>query len=120
MSPILVAAVIATILALLGYSLATWTIFRSTAKSRKQLIYYWLGFLFDLSGTIGMAIIAGGVHLNAHGIYGYSALIFMLVMCLWLTLLPMDGNFRLFKKVSLIAWLFWVGSFFSGMIQGMN
>lgn len=120
MSPILVAAVIATILALLAYSLATWTIFRSTVKSRKQMIYYWLGFLFDLSGTIGMAIIAGGVHLTAHGIYGYSALTVMLVICLWLTRLPVDGNFGLFKKVSLIAWLFWLGSFISGMMQGMN
>jgi|WetSurMetagenome_2_1015567.scaffolds.fasta_scaffold785413_2 uncharacterized repeat protein (TIGR03987 family) len=120
MSLILTIAVIVTILALIFYSLATWNVFRSTSKNKIQQVTYWIGFACDLSGSIGMAIIAGGMHFNQHSIFGYTALLLMMVICLWLTHLPENANFKLFKTSSLVAWVIWVGSFISGMIRGMQ
>jgi uncharacterized repeat protein (TIGR03987 family) len=120
MPVILLIAVIVTVLALIAYSIATWMVFKSGQKNKKQLAAYWIGFVFDLSGSIGMAIMAGGMHLNPHSIFGYSALLVMFALCIWLTCLPVSGNFSLFKKASLAAWLIWVGSFVSGMAQGMR
>lgn len=82
-----------------------------------HLGFFWGGLVFDTLGTETMSRLAGGFHLNWHGITGLLALILMGVHAIWATTTLLRGNasaLQDFHKFSLTVWGFWLIPFAIG------
>ena len=106
------------ILILFAFALYTLVIFLEKVNRRLKpwmVIVFTVGFLFDLSGTIIMAL--GGGAPNAHIICGSLAIVIMGLHLAWAILaLKFKGRSeRLFSRYSVYAWLVWLSALFSGI-----
>lgn len=106
------------------YSLGVWS--ERIAKYLKpwHLIAFWLGLLFDLSGTFAMHLLAKGPFniLETHTLTGQLALWLMLAHAIWATIVVKKGQENLrkkFHKFSIVVWLIWLIPYFGGMYIGM-
>jgi len=111
-------------LALFFYSLGVWS--ERIAKYLKtwHVLFFWIGFVFDLSGTYAMHLIAKGPFdiLEPHTLTGQIALWLMLFHAIWATRVIIKRNERMkfkFHKLSILVWLFWLIPYFGGMYLGM-
>jgi uncharacterized repeat protein (TIGR03987 family) len=83
---------------------------------------FWIGLVFDTTGTTLMGEIAGGLKFNLHGVTGVLAIILMLSHALWATLVFVrkdEQKLRDFHKFSMFVWLVWLVPYFTGMIAAM-
>jgi uncharacterized repeat protein (TIGR03987 family) len=112
-------------LALVFYSLGIWA--ERFAKYLKpwHVITFWCGFLFDVSGTFCMHLMAKGI-LNLsvmHTITGQLAIWLMLIHASWATYVIFKGSEKArigFHRYSLIVWLVWLIPYLGGMYLGMS
>ena len=124
--PILLTSSITLIsLALVFYSLGVWAERISRYLKFWHVIAFWTGFIFDVSGTWAMHIIAKNPFdlTNPHTLTGQIALWLMLAHALWATIVVKRGNEKElinFNKYSVIVWLFWLVPYFSGLYIGMK
>lgn len=122
------ALIISTILitlALLFYSLGVWSERIARYLKRWHVIAFWIGFVFDISGTWAMhKISAGPFDLSEpHTLTGQIALWLMLFHASWATLVVVKDNKKLrseFHRLSIIVWLIWLVPYFGGMYLGMG
>lgn len=116
-------AIISMILALTFYSIGVWSEKWQGTLKRWHLYVFWIGLVFDTTGTTVMSKIAeGGFQLNFHGVTGLLAIILMLFHAIWATivLIKNDENMKTkFHKFSIIVWLIWLIPFVSGAIFAM-
>jgi uncharacterized repeat protein (TIGR03987 family) len=112
-------------LALVFYSLGVWS--ERIAKYLKpwHVVAFWIGFIFDVSGTYAMHLIAKGPFdiLEPHTLTGQIALWLMLIHAVWATRVIMKRDEALkvkFHKFSIVVWLIWLIPYFGGMFLGMN
>ncbi|MEA4931981.1 MAG: HsmA family protein [Lawsonibacter sp.] len=88
-----------------------------------HLILFWIGFVFDTTGTTLMGIIAGGtLAVNIHSVTGFLAIILMAIHAVWATITLIKGDEtqkRNFHKFSIVVWAIWLVPYWSGMIYGM-
>lgn len=87
-----------------------------------QLIFFWLGFVCDTTGTTLMTKIAGRFEFNIHGITGLAAIILMIIHAIWATITLVKKNepaIQNFHRFSLIVWIIWLIPFLSGMVLAM-
>lgn len=88
-----------------------------------HLVMFWIGLVFDTTGTTLMGKIANDVlSLNFHSITGLIAIILMAVHAVWATITLKKGDEksrRSFHKFSIIVWAIWLIPYLSGMIYGM-
>lgn len=115
---------IATItLALVFYTIGVWSEKYQGGLRKWHLAIFWLGLIFDTTGTTIMSSISeGGFQLNFHGITGLLAIILMLFHALWasVVLVKKDENAKIhFHKFSILVWLIWLVPFISGAFFGM-
>jgi uncharacterized repeat protein (TIGR03987 family) len=110
-------------LALVFYSAGVWGEKTSGSLKKKHLLFFWVGFVFDTTGTTLMANLAGdGFIFNFHGVSGILAIVFMLIHASWATIVLVKNDperLRNFHKFSLIVWIIWLVPFASGAIFGM-
>ncbi|HAG16312.1 MAG TPA: TIGR03987 family protein [Bacteroidales bacterium] len=111
-------------LALVFYSLGVWTERWSRFLKPWHVLAFWLGFGFDISGTVAMHFIAKGDFnlLDIHTLTGQLALWLMLAHAIWATSVIRKNNLLLRKKFhhySLFVWLVWLIPYFGGMYLGM-
>ena len=112
-------------LALVFYSLGIWAERIARYLKPWHVIAFWLGFLFDISGTWTMHIMSKGpfeIH-NAHTLTGQIAIWLMLTHAIWATYVVSKGSesSRIgFHKYSLIVWFIWLIPYFGGMYLGMS
>lgn len=122
-SLVLISTILIT-LALVFYSLGVWS--ERIAKYLKpwHVVAFWIGFIFDVSGTYAMHLLAKGPFdvLEPHTLTGQIALWLMLVHAIWATQVITKKNEKLrikFHKFSIIVWLIWLIPYFGGMYLGM-
>lgn len=120
----LIYAILTITLALVFYTIGVWNEKIQGELKKWHLIVFYLGLVFDTTGTTIMSKIAsGGFKLNFHGITGLLALILMLFHALWATVVLVKNDEKAkvnFHKLSIIVWIIWLIPFISGAIFGMT
>jgi uncharacterized repeat protein (TIGR03987 family) len=112
-------------LALIFYSLGVWAERIARYLKSWHVVSFWIGFLFDISGTYTMHLLAKG-HFDItaiHTLTGQVALWLMLIHAIWATRVVIKNNERLrlvFHKFSVFVWVIWLVPYFGGMFLGMS
>jgi uncharacterized repeat protein (TIGR03987 family) len=118
----LIFAIVAIVSALIFYTIGVWSEKFEGRLKPWHLILFWIGFVFDTTGTTLMGNLAGGLDFDIHGITGALAIILMFCHAVWATivLLKKQENWiQKFHKFSIFVWLVWLIPFVSGMINAM-
>jgi uncharacterized repeat protein (TIGR03987 family) len=116
-TPILIFAMTAILIAATVYTVAVFAERRAGVLKPWHLALFWLGFVFDTTGTTLMARIAGGWQWDVHGVTGAAAIVLMLVHSTWATialLLKQDDVLHQFHKFSIFVWILWMVALLSG------
>lgn len=120
----LIYAVITITLALIFYTVGVWGEKVQGRLKRWHLVVFWLGLIFDTTGTTIMSSLAGeGFALNGHSISGALAIALMLFHAIWATVVLVKNNEKMkenFHKLSIVVWVIWLVPYISGLIVGMN
>jgi len=112
-------------LALIFYSLGVWSEKIVRYLKPWHVVAFWIGFVFDVSGTWTMHIMAERQFniLEPHTLTGQIALWLMLFHAVWATWVIIKGSEKLrtsFHRFSILVWLFWLIPYFGGMYLGMH
>jgi len=112
-------------LALLFYSLGVWSERMARYLKPWHVVAFWIGFVFDVSGTYAMHLLAEGQFdiLTPHTLTGQIALWLMLLHAIWATMVIIKQDESMknkFHKFSIVVWLIWLIPYFGGMFLGMN
>lgn len=122
MSPKLMIASSAMIIAAILYTVAVFAARRSGRITAAQLVMHWLGFFLDLFGTILMASFSPGFGMSFHGVVGAIALSMRLIHAIWATWVYFKGDepaLERFNKSGIFVWLIWMVAFVTGLYLGM-
>jgi uncharacterized repeat protein (TIGR03987 family) len=122
MSYQLIISIITIVSALLFYTVGVWSERFAGKLKTWHLVLFWIGFVFDTTGTTLMADMAGKMDFDIHGITGALAIILMLGHAIWATIVLVtrqEKAIRDFHKFSLFVWLVWLVPFFTGMFGAM-
>lgn len=117
MNPTLTGAVVAILTAAVIYTIAVFAEHRSRTLKPWHLALFWAGLVFDTTGTTLMGDIAGGWHLNVHGVLGALAIVLMLAHAAWATtvmLMHREKWLSHFHHFSLTVWSLWMISLVTG------
>jgi len=125
MSFLLIFSTTTITLALVFYSIGIWAERISRYLKTWHVITFWIGFSFDVIGTIAMHKIADDPFnfLDMHTLTGQFALWLMLAHAIWATWVVRNKNEKLrmkFHRYSLFVWLIWLIPYFGGMFLGMS
>ncbi|MFN8242336.1 MAG: HsmA family protein [Bacteroidales bacterium] len=117
-------SVVLITLALVFYSTGVWSERFARYLKPWHVVTFWLGLIFDMSGTYAMSRLAEGPFniLDLHTLTGQIALWLMLVHAAWATYTVKKGREKLrkqFHRYSLVVWLIWLIPYFGGMMMGM-
>ncbi len=120
----LLPAIITITLALIFFTVGVWAEKLQVGIKKWHLVVFYLGLIFDTTGTTLMSKLAeGGFQLNFHGVTGLIAIILMLFHAIWATVVLIKNDETAkqnFHKLSIIVWLIWLVPYISGMIFGMK
>ena len=119
-----IASSILITLALIFYSIGVWSERFSKMLMKRHLYFFWLGFVFDVSGTLAMHKISSHPFniLEPHTLTGQIALWLMLLHAVWATFVIAKNKVELRKKFhrySLFVWMIWLIPYLGGMYIGM-
>jgi uncharacterized repeat protein (TIGR03987 family) len=120
MSPMLIFAIVSMVLAAGLYTTAVFGERAATTLKPLHLALFWLGLVFDTTGTTLMTDIAGGWRWDLHGVVGLLAVVLMLVHSVWATVALVqkrEGALRSFHKFSIHVWALWMAAFISGIVM---
>ncbi|MGG7076531.1 HsmA family protein [Clostridium sardiniense] len=130
MSGKLIFAIITITLALIFYTIGVWSERKANTLKRWHVVVFWIGLLFDTTGTMTMESIAGtgnmsisSTQLAIHGITGALAIILMLFHAVWATWVLYKNDEKkkaIFHKFSIAVWFVWLVPYIIGMIIGMS
>ena len=86
---------------------------------------FWIGFAFDVSGTLVMSKMAEDPFelLEPHTLTGQITLWLMLTHAIWATIVIRKGIKPLlvkFHRYSILVWLIWLIPYFGGMFLAMK
>ena len=112
-------------LALIFYSNGIWAESIIRYLKKWHVVFFWLGFIFDLLGTYAMHLLATNPFdiTESHTFTGQIALWLMLMHAVWASYIVIKGNeiARLkFHKYSIVVWFVWLIPYLGGMYLGMN
>lgn len=126
MSPKLMVAVTAIMLALIFYTIGVWSEHKKKLLTKGNCILFWIGLIFDTTGTSIMATLTetagNGTVINLHGITGWIAILLMIFHAIWATVVLVKKQENLqknFHKFSIFVWAVWLIPFILGMVMGM-
>lgn len=126
MSIKLIFAIVTITLALVFYTIGVWTEHKQKCLKKFHLIFFWIGLVFDTTGTTIMSLISrengSSSLLSVHGITGLLAIILMLVHAIWATVVLVRKNQasqKTFHHFSVFVWCVWLVPFLIGMFMGM-
>lgn len=120
MSPTLVLAISAMVLAATLYTFAVFGERAAGTLKPLHLALFWFGLVFDTTGTTLMTGIAGGWRWDVHGVIGAVAVALMLLHSIWATialLLHREKVLHGFHKFSVHVWALWMAAFISGVVM---
>lgn len=127
MSTKLILAIITISLALVFYTVGVWTEHKQKSLKWQNLVFFWLGLVFDTTGTTIMTFISesNGTNgfLSAHGITGALAIVLMIIHAVWATVVLARKNEKAqhtFHRFSIVVWCIWLIPYLLGVFMGMN
>ena len=125
MSALLVFSMVTITLALIFYSIGVWAERISRYLKKWHVITFWLGFSFDVTGTLAMHFLSDHPFdlSDLHTLTGQIALWLMLAHAIWAARVVQNNNEKLrvkFHRYSLFVWLIWLIPYFGGMYMGMT
>lgn len=114
--------VLSIMIAFVCYSISVLNQVFTKKLSQKHLVLFWVGLVFDATGTVMMFITAGALELNIHGLTGILGFILMAINAIWATIAIQKTNSRKFKFyiVSFTVWIIWLIPFFTGIFLNMK
>ena len=118
----LIFAIVAIVSALVFYTIGVWSEKFAGILKPWHLLLFWIGLVFDTTGTTLMGNIAGKMDFDVHGITGVLAIILMLSHAVWATVVLITKQekwIKNFHKFSIVVWLIWLIPFFTGMIGAL-
>jgi uncharacterized repeat protein (TIGR03987 family) len=110
-------------LALVFYSIGVWSEKMSGRLKVWHVIFFWLGLVFDATGTLVMVRMAGGLTFDMHGVSGVLAILLMLINAVWATavlVIKDEKAIANFHRFSLVVWVIWLIPYLSGFIIPMG
>jgi len=119
MTPTLILAIVSMVLAATLYTVAVFGERAAHVLRPWHLGLFWLGLVFDTTGTTLMAQIAGGWKWDVHGVVGLTAVALMLVHSAWATVvlvLKKERALRDFHRFSIHVWALWMAALVSGIV----
>ena len=124
MSSSLIISIVLITTALIFYSLGVWA--ERLARYLKQwhVVAFWIGFVFDISGTLAMHLMAKGPFdlTEPHTLTGQFALWLMFLHATWATYVVRKGSEKMltqFHRFSVFVWMIWLIPYFGGVYLGM-
>ena len=126
MGDLLPIAIVTITLALVCYTIGVWAERRAGVLKKWHAIVFWLGLVFDTTGTTVMGQIAkqnGGGGSGLHGVTGLLAIGLMLFHAVWaaVVLVKKDAQKQQsFHKFSIFVWIVWLIPYVLGMVLGMQ
>ena len=127
MSTKLILAIITISLALVFYTVGVWTEHKQKSLKWQNLVFFWLGLVFDTMGTTIMTFISesNGTNgfLSVHGITGALAIVLMIIHAVWATVVLARKNEKAqhtFHRFSIVVWCIWLIPYLLGVFMGMN
>lgn len=127
MSTKLILAIITISLALVFYTVGVWTEHKQKSLKWQNLVFFWLGLVFDTTGTTIMTFISesNGTNgfLSVHGITGVLAIVLMIIHAVWATVVLARKNEKAqhtFHRFSIVVWCIWLIPYLLGVFMGMN
>ena len=119
MSSKLIMAIITITLALIFYTIGVFSERKSGTLKKFHVIIFWIGLIFDTTGTTIMSTLATeGSLLSPHGITGALAIVLMLFHAVWATIVFFKKDTKKlqnFHKFSIVVWLIWLVPYIIGM-----
>ena len=88
----LIVSTILISLALIFYSIGVWSERLAGRLKGWHLIFFWIGLVFDTTGTGMMFEIAGSIGTNIHSVTGGLAILLMLIHAIWATVVLVLKN----------------------------
>lgn len=122
MSPILITAIAAIMVAAIIYTVVVFSEVRSKTLKRWHVVMSWVGLCFDLSSTLLMSSINDGFKFNGHGGPGVTALALMALLTSTATFVVLtrhEAAKPAFHRASVVVWVLWMIAFASGIMLGI-
>ena len=119
----LVIAMVLITLALVFYSIGVWSERLAGRLKSWHLIFFWIGLVFDTTGTGMMFEMAGKIGADIHSITGILAILLMLIHAIWATVVLVLKNEKAitnFHHFSVIVWVVWLIPYFTGFFASMR
>lgn len=130
MNLLLIFAVTAITSALAFYTFGVWAERKSKVLKKIHVVTFWLGLLFDATGTLIMETLSNTdpaaispAFSSIHGVTGVFAIGLMIFHAVWATfvLLKNDPSKKqTFHRFSLLVWMIWLVPYFIGMFIGIG
>jgi len=123
MSALNLLATVLITLALIFYSVGVWSERIARYLKPWHVALFWLGLVFDASGTYAMDLLEPGIDWTSmHTITGQLAIWLMFAHAVWATIVVRRGDEATrtrFHRLSVIVWLVWLVPYIGGMFLGM-
>jgi len=116
-------AIVFMISALTSYSVGVWSEKLAGRLKMWHLVFFWIGFTADTSGTTLMSMMANGFTLNVHGLTGIAAILLMFAHAVWATIVIVRKDEKAalsFHRFSIFVWSVWLIPFFTGLLIAMH
>ena len=110
-------------LALVFYSIGVWSERIAGRLKGWHLIFFWIGLIFDSTGTGMMFEMAGRIGADIHSITGIAAIVLMVIHAVWATTVLVRKNEKAianFHHFSFIVWIIWLIPYFTGFFASMR
>lgn len=124
MSTLLILSIICMTLALTFYTIGVFAEKKTGTLLKWHAAIFWLGFIFDTTGTSIMGKISGGgFSFNLHGVTGAVALLLMAFHAIWATVILItkkETAKHTFHKFSIVVWAIWLIPYVIGIFIGMK
>ena len=122
MDTLLLTSIILMVSALICYSVGVWSEKFAGRLKTWHLIFFWIGFAADTSGTTLMSRLSGMFTLSVHSVTGAAAILLMLAHAVWATIVLIRRDQRAilgFHRLSVFVWMVWMIPFLTGLILAM-
>ena len=119
----LITSIMVMTLALIFYSWGVWGEKLSGGLKIWNLSMFWIGLVFDSTGTAMMSSMSGQITLDLHSITGGLAIILMIFHAIWATIVLVKKDEKLignFHKFSIVVWLIWLVPYLTGVVININ
>jgi uncharacterized repeat protein (TIGR03987 family) len=110
-------------LALVFYSIGVWSERLAGRLKGWHLVFFWIGFIFDTTGTGIMFEIAGGIGTDIHSVTGIVAISLMFIHAVWASAVLIIKNEKAimnFHYFSIFVWMIWLIPYLTGFVVSMQ